>query len=156
MSDRSPILALSTRVVEPRRFTVDDEPYDLLSLEHLGKDDEAEVMAMFARYQRLALRLRVVNSESKGREAARRMRELRERLLTKMTTMPLDVASKLPLSQQVVLLEAAEQEFRGAPSDEEAAAPAEAEGDDSSLDAAGGDGDDTDLEEGEVPADGAP
>jgi len=103
-------LALTTAIKPPKKFTVDGEEFDLLGIDHLSAETEAEVMALFARYALLTADLENASNVMKGKEIAERMKTTRLAVLTKLTTMPKDTAAKLPLSQAVRLMEAIETE----------------------------------------------
>ncbi len=104
----SDTLALSTVVAPPKKFTVDGSEYHMLSMDHLSKEDEAEVMALFARHAYISQELELAPNVGKGREHATRLRTCRLSLLTKLTDMPRSLAEQLPLGAQAQLLEAVE------------------------------------------------
>ena len=110
-------LALTTAIKPTKKFTVDGEEFDLLGVDHLSPEVEAEVMALFARYGLLTSDLESTSNVMKGKEIADRMRSTRLALLAKLTTMPKDTAAKLPLSQAVKLMEAIESEVEAADED---------------------------------------
>jgi hypothetical protein len=103
-------LALTTRIKPAKQFTVDSIPYDLLGVDHLSPDDEAETMALFARYGVLQVELDTEKNVTKGTPLALALKATRITLLTKLTSMPREVAGRLPLTQQVKLLEAIQAE----------------------------------------------
>jgi hypothetical protein len=103
-------LALTTALKPTKKFTVDGDEFEMLGIDHLSPDDEADTVALFARLQILQGDLEVQANVTKGATIAKAMKATRETILTKLTTMPRPVASKLPLSQQVLLLEALEAE----------------------------------------------
>jgi len=103
MTETQAPLALTTKAVEPTRFTVDDEPYELYGMAHLNPNEEAEIMSAIAQYQRLATRLAVVASRSKGVAYAKKMYDLRIELLLRMTNLPEPVAKALPIPAQLEL-----------------------------------------------------
>jgi hypothetical protein len=105
-----PLLSLSTALKDTIKFSVDGVGYEILGVDHLTPDDEAEVMALFARYGNIQMELDGEKNVSKGIPKALELRGTRLRLLVKMTTMPAEVAAKLPLTQQVQLLEAIQEE----------------------------------------------
>jgi hypothetical protein len=115
-----------TTVLKPTvKFTVDGQEFDILGVDHLSPDEEAEVMALFSRYGLKQSELEVQPNVSKGKATALEMKATRLTLLTKLTTLPPDIASKLPLTQQVRLLEAIQEEVEAEDDFEPAAAPAE-------------------------------
>ena len=113
------LFALSTHVVAPKKFTVDGEEFNLLSLDHLSKEEEAMVMALFARHALLGQELELSPNAKRGAEVAERLRNCRLQLLTRLTTMSKSVAESLPLSEQARLLSALEEEMALVESDEE-------------------------------------
>lgn len=119
------LLSLTTVLKPPKKFLVDGDEYELLGVDHLSADDEADVMALFSRYGILQSDLEVQSEVRKGAETAKKMKATRLTILTKLTTLPLEVAKKLPLTQQVLLLEAvqAEVEAEGEEDDEPASVP---------------------------------
>ena len=106
MSEKRQLIQLSTSVVPATIFTVDDEEHKILGLEHLSEDDEAGVMGLFSQYGQLNDKLSTVKRRSDAEKVARRLRQLRIELLTFMTDLPAALAEKLPLSQQLILIEA--------------------------------------------------
>jgi len=111
MSDRNVLLELSTAVVEPDVFTVDGEEYQLLGLNHLSDQDEVTVMAMYARYAKMADVLTEAPNQKKAEEVAKVMRKQRLGLLAKMTTCPVDILGKLPIKSQIALMNAIGEEM---------------------------------------------
>jgi hypothetical protein len=103
--DREVALVLSTRLKEPKLIQIDGEDFSLLGVDHLSPTEESEVMALFARYGYKAAELDAQPNVSKGKVLADAMKETRIVLITKLTDIPKAVALRLPLSQQVVLLE---------------------------------------------------
>lgn len=108
-----PILELSTQVKPVSTFTVDGSSYDLLGLAHLSASDEAEVTAQLSRFEQIGLRLDRAKSDEEARKLAVELRKRRIRLITKMTTVPEDVAEKLPLEAQIKLFSAVRRELNG-------------------------------------------
>ena len=104
---KKPLVALTTQVSEPEIFTVDDETYEILGLEHRSKEDEAEIFALFTQSTALQEKLEQGSFADKeeAKQTALELRELREQILVSMTTLPLEIAEKLPISQVVVLFE---------------------------------------------------
>lgn len=123
-------LSLSTTIKEPRKFTVDGEPFQLLGLDHLSKDSETEALALFSRHQQLVMELATAGRLDKGKAIAERVKKVRLMILCKLTDMPKDVAEKLPLGEQVKLLEALMEEISG--DDDDVEDSAEEFGDDTS------------------------
>ncbi len=103
-------LELSTALKEPKLFLVDGEEYKLLGLDHLTPEQEAETMALFSRLNILTEELSAEANVSKGTKKALELKETRMVLLTKLTTLNREVAQRIPLTQQVLLLEAIQAE----------------------------------------------
>ena len=103
-------LSLSTTVVPAKKFLVDSAEFEMLGTDHLSPEDEALVLAWFSRHNILTLELDRERNVAKGKVIAARQREARVSVIGKLTTLPKDVIEKLPLSQQVKLLEALEAE----------------------------------------------
>lgn len=108
-----PILELSTQVKPVSTFTVDGESYDLLGLAHLSAADEAEVTAQLSRFEQIGLRLDRAKSDEEAKKFAVELRKRRIRLIAKMTTVPEEVADKLPLEAQIKLFSAVRRELNG-------------------------------------------
>jgi hypothetical protein len=119
--------ALKTALKPTKKFTVDGEPYDMLGVDHLSTDEEAETVALFARYGVLQAELEMEKNTSKGKAIALQMKATRITLLSKLTTVPKDVAALLPLTQQVKLLEAIQSEVE-ADDDDETPEPVQEDG----------------------------
>jgi hypothetical protein len=105
------MLALSTAVKPAKKFTVDGAEYEMWSMDHLSKADEAMVMALFARHALIGQELEMSPNVAKGSATAERLRTCRLQLLTKLTNLPREVADKLPISAQAQLLDALEDEM---------------------------------------------
>lgn len=99
-------LALTTKLAPTQKFTVDGQEFEILGLDHLSKDDEATVVALFARHNVLAFELENTSDIARGENLAKRTRKTRVQLLTKLTTMPQELVEALPLPAQVKLLQA--------------------------------------------------
>ena len=115
----SALIALSTRLRPTKQFTVDGEPYELLTLHHIGKAEEARVQAYFARFSVLARKLSLANSDKEAEAFAERLRSTRIRILTALTTMPETLADRLPLPEQARLLEVVQRVYEGAEDDDD-------------------------------------
>lgn len=103
------VIELTTEVEPARTFTVDGEEYQLLGFEHLSADSEAKLMGNLARFERTQLQLQLTNDDKEATTLAKRLRERRITLLTELTTLPRDVAEKLPLPSQVKLVRVAQE-----------------------------------------------
>ena len=114
MSERQ-LLQLSTSVVPATIFTVDDDEFKILGLEHLSEDEEASIMGLFSQYGQLNDKLAAVKRRDDAEMVARKLRRLRLELLVRMTDLPAAVAEKLPLSQQLLLIEAVTNELNTPP-----------------------------------------
>lgn len=125
------LLALSTHIKEPKKFTVDGAEYKLLGLDHLSPSEETLTMALFSRHSLLGEELSMTRDTKKGQRVAQSLKEARLTLLTKLTDMPIDVARKLPITAQVKLLETIEQEVSAEIEEEADDGSAEAEADES-------------------------
>lgn len=101
-------LSLSTTLSPATKIQVDGEPFELLGVDHLSPNDEARVMALFARLGVLTAELELTSNVTKGEELAKRVKETRLNILAKLTTVPKDALAKLPLLEQVRLLGAIE------------------------------------------------
>ncbi len=110
MSDAT-TLALSTRIKPARKFLVDGVEYEMWSMDHLSKEDEAMVMALFARHSIIGQELEMSPNVNAGVKSAQQLRTCRMSLLTKLTSLTHDVAAKLPIGQQALLLDALEEEM---------------------------------------------
>lgn len=108
-----PILSLSTEVEPAKTFEVDGETYQLLGIEHLSPEQEAEVSGLFARFEQVAFNLARSKSDKDAKLLAKNLRTRRVELITKLTTIPLDVADKLPAGAQLQLFRAVMDEFGG-------------------------------------------
>jgi hypothetical protein len=104
------VLELSTQVAAAKTFTVDGEEYNLLGFEHLSPEEEAEVQAKFARFDTLNRQLELTGDDTEAKNLAKKLRSRRIELLTKVTTMPLELADKLPLPEQIKIMKAIQAE----------------------------------------------
>lgn len=98
-------LSFTTSLKPAKKFLVDGAPYEILGVDHLSPDDETEVTALFARYNVLQSELEVTSNVAKGKGLAEKIKTTRLTILTKLTSMPRDVAGTLLLTQQVALLD---------------------------------------------------
>ena len=99
-------VSISTRVKPPRKFLLDETEYELLGPDHLSADDENEVLALFARHAYTTRELEVAGTLNQGTAIAARLRKLQEKIISKTTTVPLDVIATLPPQAKAKLLEA--------------------------------------------------
>lgn len=105
------LMQLSTTVAPAKTFTVDEVSYQLLGMDHLSPNSEANVMANFTRYGAMAERLEQINDETKATALALKMRGVRLSVLEKMTTCPMDVLEKIPMSGQIQMMNALRKEL---------------------------------------------
>lgn len=105
------ILDLSTKVAPTKKFTIDGEEYDLLTLENLSPEKEAHVTATFARFQRVYKRLENAKSDPAAEKEAIKLRTYRETLILTMTTAPADIVRELSPAAQGKLLDAIQTEI---------------------------------------------
>jgi hypothetical protein len=117
------LLSLSTQLEPARKFLVDGLEYEILGIDHLGKADEAEVMARFSKYVQTANALSVAADLGKGTALAVSLRTQRIKILTMVTTLPADIADRLPTGPAVKLIEAVQEEFSENDPDSELAKP---------------------------------
>lgn len=104
-------LALTTKLAPTTKFTVDGEEFEMLGLDHLSKDAEATVVALFARHNVLAYELDGCSDLARGENLAKRVRKTRVQLLSKLTTLPLETVEALAITAQVQLLTALQQDL---------------------------------------------
>lgn len=114
MSNTQSVLDLSTQVEEAKTFTVDGEPFKLLTLAHISKTEEARLMALFNRQERLSAQLDRAKNDREAEVAAQGLQTTRTEILSLLTTMPREVAEALPLPAQVQLLNAVTEELSAA------------------------------------------
>jgi hypothetical protein len=114
------LLELSTQVAPAKKFTVDGDSFDLLSLSHVGKDEEARLMALYRRMERFSRSYDVSKNDQDAEKAANGIRSTRIEIICRFTTLPRHIAEALPLPAQVQLLQAiaAEMGVVGAAEDE--------------------------------------
>lgn len=106
MSDTDHLLVLSTRVAPTQKFLVDGEEYELLGMDHLSEDDEALVMARFSKYQQTADNLSIESDLRKGQALASSLKKQRTAIIAQLTTLPKEIAAKLPTKPAVKIIEA--------------------------------------------------
>ena len=120
MTNTEPLLKLTTQIKPAEQVEIDGELYDLKGFEHLSPDEEAAATADFARFERLLRELARAGDERAGIRLARKMRDKRIDILTKLTTIPRDVAEQLPPSAQTELFKLVRTTSgTGAPEDED-------------------------------------
>lgn len=117
------ILNLSTSLIETKKFLIDGSEFSLLGLEHLGEEDEAEAVALFAQYSRLMVELGGASNVERGKKVAQRMRDVRVRILVVLTDAPRAVVNAWPLGVQSKVMAAAEAEMSAEEESDEPGAP---------------------------------
>lgn len=108
-------LALTTKLAPTKKFTVDGEEYEILGLDHLSKEDESKAVALFARHAYIATELEMTPNVQKGKELASRVRDTRMQIIATLTTLPKDIAEKLPLNAQIELITAVQSDQEETP-----------------------------------------
>lgn len=98
------VLELTTVVADPVTFTVDGEPYHMFTFEHLNKEQEARVQALFRRHTRELTKLNTANDDRSAEAAAAKNRETRIDIIASLTDAPRDVIESLPTTQQARLM----------------------------------------------------
>lgn len=119
MSTEDAILDLTTEVLPSKLIRIDGEEYDLLNYDHLSPEDEAKVTATFARFQKVYGRLSEAKNESAATAEALKLNGLREKLITKMTSVPLEKLRELGPAKQGLILRAIQNEISVATDDED-------------------------------------
>ena len=117
--DERLLFELSTEIAPPKVFAVDGAEYRILGLEHIGREEEARVVALFARHTRLNERLDKEVKQETSEKVALAIHDTRMSIITALTDLPRDVAEKLPHSGQVKLLRFIAEELGGPDDDEE-------------------------------------
>lgn len=112
------LLELSTTVEPAKTFTVDGEEYKLLTLAHLGPEDEAHAMGDSARFEGLMQRLSRAGNDKEAERIAGQIRRKRIDILTQLTTMPREIAEALPIPAQAQLFQAVQREALGEAGDD--------------------------------------
>lgn len=116
MSDH--VLELTTELEPAATFTVDGEEYELLGFEHLTPEQEAKATGAFTRFQQASIRLDRSSTDKEAEQRAKDVRKRRLDCIALLTTMPREVAEKLPPSAQIKLFKAVNDEA-GADADED-------------------------------------
>ncbi len=120
---RSPVLELSTVVKPAKMFTIDGSEYDLLSLDHLSATQEAQVVALFNRHERITAALAEEKNHDRATALALKMRDVRIAVLALMTSAPASVLRELPMTAQTTLMVGIQKEVEAnaqtAPADED-------------------------------------
>jgi Mn-dependent DtxR family transcriptional regulator len=107
------LLELSTTVEPSKTFTVDDEEYKLLTLAHLGPEDEARAMGDSARFENIMNRMARAGNDKEAERLAASLRRKRIDILCQLTTMPREVVERLPIPAQAQLFQAVQRESLG-------------------------------------------
>lgn len=115
------LLELSTTVEPSKTFTVDGEEYKLLTLGHLGPEQEAKTMGDSARFENILQRMARAGNDKDAERLAAQARRKRIDILTQLTTMPREVAENLPIPAQTQLFQAVQREALGEAGDDSTA-----------------------------------
>lgn len=100
-----PLVSLSTQVAEPATIEIDETSYDVLGEQNIGRSEEVTLMTLFKQHEQAQRDFDGGRDKRKITAAAERMRNTRLEIITTFTTIPLDVADKLPLVAQAQLLD---------------------------------------------------
>ena len=100
------LLDLSTSIEPPLVFTVDDEPYQLRTVSHLNKLEEARLRTLNKQEEFVLAQIDEANPENEPKLMAlhEKLFDLRIELITMMTSLPREKAEKLPPIQQQNLI----------------------------------------------------
>jgi hypothetical protein len=103
---RGRVLDLSTTVDPPPIVAIDDEEFELRTMEHLSPLDEAKLRALVAKEERFTDQLTKVPTTDNNRlEAiAMQLRKTRIDLILLMTTIPKEKIEALPVPAQQQLI----------------------------------------------------
>lgn len=101
----SPLLTLSTEIKSPNTIDVDGKLYKVLSGEHLGRAEEAQLMALFREHDRHQLRLQRSKRRDEAEKAAGNMRDVRVEIITSLTDLPEKMVAGFGMSTQAQLME---------------------------------------------------
>lgn len=105
MTDKS-LMDLSTEVEPALTFTVDGEPYDLRTVSHLSKIEEARLRTLNKQEEFILAKIEATepDKESVLMSLHERLFDLRIVLITMMTTLPKELVEKLnPMVQQKLI-----------------------------------------------------
>lgn len=100
------LLDLSTVVEPPLTFTVDDQPYELRTISHLSKLEEARLRTLNKQEEFILAKIDAIdpNNEDALMALHEKLFDLRIELITMMTSLPREKAEKLPPMQQQNLI----------------------------------------------------
>ena len=124
--EREAVLDLVTDIAPAKLLRVGGEEYDLLGLDHLTPETEAQVTATFTRFQSVYERLEAAPNMTIAANEAGKLQRYREKLIQLMTTIPPEVIKTLHAGQQGKILAVIRTELQV----EEELEGAESEGDD--------------------------
>lgn len=113
------VLELTTEVLPAKKMLIDGTEYDLLNFDHLSPEEEASVTAMFARFQKIYRLLEKSSNDQKATVEAKKLTGYREKLILKMTTIPLEVLRELGAAKQGKILAAIQEEISAEVDDED-------------------------------------
>ena len=95
-----PLSSFSTVLDKPRTLSIDDELYEVRNASHLGKEEEVTLVALYKEHDRISDKLVKSEDRSKVEKLATDQRGIRIEMITAFTTIPQDLAEKLPLFAQ--------------------------------------------------------
>ncbi len=104
-TESSPVFSLVTEVEPGLLFAVDDEMYELYTLDHLSPAQAATLRVLMRRENILTAQMEKEEKRSKLDEITRELNALRIELITMMSTLPAAVAEKLTVQQQKIVLD---------------------------------------------------
>ncbi len=102
MTNRA-IIDLSTAVEPTFTFTVDGEPYELRTVSHLSKVEEARLRSLTKREEYILNQVDALNPNNEKQMIVlhEKLFDVRVSLITMMTNLPTEIADKLgPMKQQ--------------------------------------------------------
>jgi hypothetical protein len=97
-------LSLSTEVIEPVPFTIDDVEYQMYTIDHLDEEQEAAFGVLFRRFERNRIELNRTKNDTRANKLMHTIRDQRADIICALTSVPKEIALKLPASQQTKLL----------------------------------------------------
>lgn len=112
-------LELTTTASAPKMFTVDGDPYQMFTYEHLNKEQEAHVQALFRRHTREMNKLDSAMDDRTAETVAAKNRETRIDILCALTDVPREVTELLPQPAQARLMREIGSQLRAEVYDEE-------------------------------------
>lgn len=101
---KTPLTTISTTLKETEYVDIDGEMYKIYGREHIGEEQEVELMSLFKRHERWQKQYETSKKDALVRDGAKGMRDARLEIITTFTDIPDEVASKIPLFAQAELL----------------------------------------------------